>query len=83
MWSVSIDIGLKKGVLDAQGKATHQALLSLGFTDVKEVRVGKLIELKVEGESREEINKQVKDMCEKLLANPVIEDYSYKIEEAK
>jgi phosphoribosylformylglycinamidine synthase len=83
MWSVSIDIGLKKGVLDAQGKATHQALLSLGFTDVKEVRVGKLIEIKVEGESREEINKQVKDMCEKLLANPVIEDYSYKIEEAK
>jgi phosphoribosylformylglycinamidine synthase len=83
MWSVSIDIGLKKGVLDAQGKATHQALLSLGFTDVKEVRVGKLIEIKVEGESREEINKQVKEMCKKLLANPVIEDYSYKIEEAK
>jgi phosphoribosylformylglycinamidine synthase len=81
MWSVSIDIGLKKGVLDAQGKAIHQALLSLGFTDVKEVRVGKLIELKLEGETKEKIDKQVKDMCEKLLANPVIEDYRFKIEE--
>lgn len=83
MWSVSIDIGLKKGVLDAQGKATHQALLSLGFTSVKGVRIGKLIELKVEGESREEINKQVKDMCEKLLSNPIIEDFKYNIEEDK
>lgn len=83
MWEVNIEIGLKKGVLDAQGKATQQALLSLGFNEVKEVRVGKLIELKIEGNSREQIGKQVNDMCKKLLANPVIEDYSYKIEESK
>lgn len=83
MWSVRIDVELKKGVLDAQGKATHHALLSLGFNDVKEVRIGKLVELKLEGDSKEEMNKQVKDMCEKLLANPVIEDYKYIIEEDK
>jgi phosphoribosylformylglycinamidine synthase subunit PurS len=81
MWSVRIDVELKKDVLDAQGKAAHQALLSLGFSKVKEVRVGKLIELRVEGNSREEIETQVRDMCKKLLSNPVIEDFKYEIEE--
>ena len=83
MWLVKINVELKKGVLDAQGKTTHQALLSLGFHGVKEVRVGKLIELQVEGKSREDIEKQVKDMCQKLLANPIIEDFEYEIEENK
>ncbi len=81
MWSVRIDVKLKKGVLDAQGKATHQALLSLGFSNVKEVKVGKLIELQVKGNSREEIETQVRDMCKRLLSNPVIEDFKYEIEE--
>ncbi len=81
MWFVKVNVGLKKGVLDAQGKATHQALLSLGFSNVKEVGVGKLIELQVEGNSKEEIEKQVRDMCKKLLSNPVIEDFKYDIEE--
>jgi len=81
MWSVKIEIKLKKGVLDAQGKTTHNALLSLGFNEVKEVRIGKLIELKIEGHTKEKIKNQVEEMCQKLLANPVIEDYSYKIEE--
>jgi phosphoribosylformylglycinamidine synthase len=80
MWLVRINVELKKGVLDAQGKATHQALLSLGFCHVKEVRVGKMIELKIEGRSQEDIELQVKDMCKKLLANPVIEDFKYTIE---
>jgi len=56
MWSVKIEIKLKKGVLDAQGKTTHNALLSLGFNEVKEVRIGKLIELKIEGHTKEKIN---------------------------
>lgn len=81
MWFVKINIELKKGVLDAQGKTTHQALLSLGFHDVKEVRVGKLIELQIEGGSKEAVEIQVKDMCQRLLANPVIEDFEYEIEE--
>jgi len=81
MWFVKVNVGLKKGVLDAQGKATHQALLSLGFSNVKDVGVGKLIELQVEGNSKEEIETQVRDMCKKLLSNPVIEDFKYEIEE--
>ena len=81
MWFVKVNVGLKKGVLDAQGKATHQALLSLGFSNIKEVGVGKLIELQVEGNSKEEIETQVRDMCKKLLSNPVIEDFKYEIEE--
>jgi len=81
MWSVEINIKLKKGVLDTQGKAIHNALLSLGFSSIKDVRIGKLIEIQLEGNSLDEVSKSVQDMCQKLLANPVIEDYSYKIEE--
>jgi len=81
MWSVKINIELKKGVLDAQGKTTHKALHTLGFHNVKEVRVGKLIELQIEGDTREEVGAQVQDMCKKLLSNPVIEDFKYEIEE--
>jgi len=81
MWAVKVNIELKNGVLDAQGKTTHKALHSLGFHNIREVRLGKLIELQVEGISREEVEKQVKDMCLKLLANPVIEDFKYEIEE--
>jgi len=80
MWLVKIKVRLKKGVLDAQGKTTQQALLALGFHQVKEVRIGKLIELKLDGGSREEVEKEVRDMSQKLLANPVIEDFDYEIE---
>lgn len=68
-------------MLDTQGKAIHNALLSLGFSSIKDVRIGKLIEIQLEGNSQDEVSKSVQDMCQKLLANPVIEDYSYKIEE--
>ena len=80
MWFVKISVELKKGVLDAQGKTTYQALQSLGFQDVKEVRIGKLIELQIESPSRKFVEEQVKDMCQKLLTNPVIEDFRYEIE---
>lgn len=79
MWYVKIEVRFKKGVLDAQGKTTHRSLLSLGFCDVKEVRVGKLIELQVEGNSRQAVDAQIQDMCKKLLVNPVIEDFEYEI----
>jgi len=80
MWSVSIYVNLKKGVLDAQGAATNNALKSLGFEEVKDVRIGKCINLKMDGESRELVSKRVGVMCNKLLANPVIEDFTYEIE---
>jgi phosphoribosylformylglycinamidine synthase subunit PurS len=65
-------VTLKPGVLDPQGKAIHHALEGLGFGGVQEVRAGKLIELDLaEGTSDEEIT----EMCRKLLANPVIENF--------
>jgi phosphoribosylformylglycinamidine synthase PurS subunit len=59
----------KKGILDPQGQAVEQALPALGFEGVSEVRIGRLVELEVPDLSR------VEEMCEKLLANPLIEDY--------
>ena len=68
----TVHITLKKGVLDPQGKAIGHALEGLGFDEVGEVRQGKVIELEVADGTDEA---RIKDMCEKLLANPVIEDY--------
>ena len=71
-----VNIQLKKGVLDSQGKATHHTLDTLGFKEiVKDVRVGKQIILELNTDDKEEAKEQVKQMCEKLLANTVIENY--------
>ncbi|MBM7553403.1 phosphoribosylformylglycinamidine synthase subunit PurS [Thalassobacillus pellis] len=79
MHKVKIYITLKEGVLDPQGKAVQHSLNTLDFGNVNEVRVGKYMEVMME--DSEKIEKQVEEMCDKLLANPVIEDYSYQIEE--
>lgn len=68
----TVHVMLKKGVLDPQGKAIGHALESLGFEGVGEVRQGKVIELEIPDGTQES---QVREMCDKLLANPVIEDY--------
>ncbi len=75
-----IYITLKSGVLDPQGKAVQHALASLGFGEVTDVRVGKYIELAVNGSDRVTEERKVKEMCEKLLANTVIESYRFDIE---
>jgi len=80
MWSVNIFINLKKGVLDAQGAATQNALESLGFGEVKEVRIGKYINIKIEAKTQKIVSQRIEEMCKKLLANSLIEDFSYKIE---
>lgn len=75
---VRIFVTLKEGVLDPQGKAIHHALESLDFSGVNDVRAGKLIELDVDASvSREEIDR----MCDKLLANTVIENYEIELPE--
>ncbi|TGB01043.1 phosphoribosylformylglycinamidine synthase subunit PurS [Halobacillus salinus] len=79
MRKVKVYITLKEGVLDPQGKAVQNSLESLEFGGVKDVRVGKYMELMIE--DSKDIDKEVDQMCDKLLANPVIEDYSYTIEE--
>ena len=79
--NVTVYITLKEGVLDPQGSAVQKSLHQLGYSSVEKVEVGKTINLKLSGESKEDIQKQIEDMCEQLLANPVIEEYTYMIEE--
>lgn len=73
-------ITLKAGVLDPQGKAVQHALGAHGFKDVQDVRIGKYIELKLADGDRSQAASEVKEMCEKLLANTVIESYRYELE---
>jgi len=74
-----VHITLKKGVLDPQGKAIAHALASLGFSGVGDVRQGKYIELDVESADEAKARAEVTAMCEKLLANTVIENYTVDI----
>lgn len=72
---VVVNVRLKNGVLDPQGKAVKHALVSLGFDSINEVRVAKQIVLDIESENKDIVKKDVEKMCEELLANTVIEDY--------
>jgi phosphoribosylformylglycinamidine synthase PurS subunit len=74
-----VNVMLKDGVLDPQGKAVNHALGGLGYDTVKSVRQGKLIELELDETDSEKAEQKVRDMCEKLLANTVIESYSIEI----
>jgi phosphoribosylformylglycinamidine synthase len=74
-----VNVFLKEGVLDPQGKAAHHALDSLGFDGVKDVRIGKQIVLQLDTDDRAKAQAEVKEMCETLLANTVIEDYTIEI----
>jgi phosphoribosylformylglycinamidine synthase subunit PurS len=74
-----IRITLKKGVLDPQGKAIEGALGSLGFTGVENVRQGKYIELEMAETDAERARSQIRSMCEKLLANTIIENYDIEL----
>ena len=76
-----VNVFLKPGVLDSQGKAVHHALSSLHFDNVKDVRVGKQIVLQLDESDMEKAKKDVETMCEELLANTVIEDYTIEIEQ--
>lgn len=78
---VVIDVMLKDGILDPQGKTVEENLPSLGFEGVKAVRIGKHIELEVEAATREEIASRVEEMSKRFLSNPVIEDFAYRIED--
>jgi phosphoribosylformylglycinamidine synthase PurS subunit len=81
LYLAKITITLRSSILDPQGKAVHHALENLGMAKAKEVRMGKYVELKVDGASAEEAKRVTEEACKKLLANPVMEDYSYTIEQ--
>lgn len=76
---VKIFVSLKRGVLDPQGKAVERSLHSLGFQEVRDVRMGKYLEFEIDAASGEAAEARIREMCDKLLANPVIEDYRYEI----
>ena len=79
MITAIVNVSLKAGVLDSQGKAVHHALDSLHFNGVSDVRVGKQIVLKLDTDNKEEAMKDVEKMCEEILANTVIEDYEIEL----
>ena len=76
---VKIFISLKNGVLDPQGKAIEHSLHSLGYDEAHDVRVGKYLELVVDADSRAAAELRIREMCDKLLSNTVIEDYRFEI----
>ncbi|MBL4952298.1 phosphoribosylformylglycinamidine synthase subunit PurS [Neobacillus sp. OS1-32] len=80
MYKVKVYVILRESVLDPQGQAVTHSLNSLNYREVTDVRIGKYMELTIE-KSEREINEVVDEICHKLLANPVIEDYRYEIEE--
>ena len=81
MATVVVDVMPKPEILDPQGKAVLGALPRLGFSGVVDVRQGKRFELTIEGEATAEVLAQVAEMAEKLLSNPVIEDFTVRVED--
>ena len=75
-YNVEVRVTPRAGLLDPQGKAVHGALHSLEFAEVGEVRVGRLIKLQIEASTDADARSRVESMCQKLLANPVTEDYA-------
>ena len=73
--NIKIIVTLKKGVLDPQGKAIQQTLNWMGFNDIKDVRQGKYFDIKINETDETKAKNKVDEMCKKLLANLVIEDY--------
>jgi phosphoribosylformylglycinamidine synthase len=80
LYKSKIRVTLRPSILDPQGKAVEHAIGTLGVGVVRDVRMGKYIELKVDAASEEEAKKTTEDVCKKLLANPVMEDYLFEIE---
>lgn len=80
MIKARVTVTLKNGVLDPQGKAIEGALGALGFDGVDQVRQGKVFDLVLDGSDKAQAEEQLKAMCEKLLANTVIENYAISID---
>ena len=75
----SVTVTLKKDVLDPQGKVVQNTLLNLGMNNLKNIRQGKFFEIEIDESNQNEAEKKVEEMCQKLLANLIIEDYKINI----
>ncbi len=80
MYKVKVYVTLRESVLDPQGTAVKHSLHTLNYGEVAEVRIGKYMELAIE-KSERDLDEVINEICSKLLANPVIEDYRYEVEE--
>ena len=80
-YKVKVEVKLKPVVLDPQGKSVLSALRNLGFGEVEDARIGKLIELTIKDGDAGNVEERVTEMCRKLLSNPVIENFDVKVEE--
>ncbi len=83
MLKVTVEVRLKKSILDTQGAAVERALKSYGDEDIQSVRVGKIIEIMVEGRDVEKTRARANEWADKLLANPIIETYTVSVEPVK
>ncbi|MBI2882093.1 MAG: phosphoribosylformylglycinamidine synthase subunit PurS [Candidatus Tectomicrobia bacterium] len=81
MARAQVYVTYKEGVLEPQGLAVQGILASLGFEEVKQVRIGKYIEVEIEGPPDGRLSERLRTMCEKVLANPVIEDFRFELSE--
>lgn len=84
--NVRVYVTPKKGILDPQGATVERALPALGFNGVNDVRIGKFIEFGLQpaaGASRSQVEAEVDDMCRRLLANPIIEDYTFALDDGE
>ncbi len=81
MFKATVIIKRKPAILDPQGKAAEQGAKLLGFRNVKNTRIGKFVEFEIETDNREKAIAEVEAYCEKLLSNPLMEDYEYKLTE--
>ena len=79
MYIAKIKITLRSSILDPQGKTVEHSLKSLGYDKIEDTRMGKYIELKINADSKAEAESITEEACEKLLANPVMEDYEFDI----
>jgi phosphoribosylformylglycinamidine synthase len=79
----TITVTLRKSILDPQGKAVEHAIHSLGYSSVEDVRIGKQIQLSINSASKEEAERITDDVCKKLLANMVMEDYTFTVEKVR
>ena len=81
MYKATVNVTLRKSILDPKGKAAHHALQDLGLNNVNNVRIGKLIELDIDAESEDKAHEIAETACTKLLANEVMEDFEITISE--
>lgn len=80
MFLARVFVSLKPTVNDPQGRTIQGGLSQLGFESVQSVRAGKYLEIRLDGASESEAEREVAEMCDKLLANPIIEDYRFELE---